>query len=274
MAFIDPDERRAVPRTLSAPFFSATPVFSRADYARAVGRLSSDKTVTTMLAQHVKAGNIKRLARGVYASVPKHADPTTWWVDRFLVGSRLRPGAVIGYHSALELHGCAYSAEFDVQVIASGEPGSFETAEFSCRFVRPAAPLGPDSVTTIDRVGQDVPVTTLERTVADVFDRPDLAGGAEELLNSLDLIVRLDGDALAQHLAANDNATAAGAAGWWLERRREALRVPGSALEAIHALAPRQTRYALGATAGQGRSAAGWNVVLPEVVANPGFEGI
>ena len=105
-------------RTVSAPFFSATPVFTRADYARAVGRAPADKTVTAMLSQHVKAGNIKRIARGLYASVPKHADPATWWVDRFLLASRLRPDAVIGYHSALELHGYAYTAEFDVQAIA------------------------------------------------------------------------------------------------------------------------------------------------------------
>jgi hypothetical protein len=94
-------------RTLSSPFFSATPVFTRADYARAVGRAPADKTVTAMLSQHVKAGNIKRIARGLYASVPKHADAATWWVDRFLLASRLRPEAVIGYHSALELHGYA-----------------------------------------------------------------------------------------------------------------------------------------------------------------------
>jgi predicted transcriptional regulator of viral defense system len=268
------DLNKLMPRNLSAPFFSATPVFSREDYARTVGRTSADKTVTAMLAQHIRAGNIKRMARGVYASVPKHADPKTCWVDRYLVASRLRPGAVIGYHSALELHGCAYSAEFDIQVIAAGEPGSFETAEFTCRFVRPAAALDPGSVATMDRVGETVRVTTLERTVADVFDRPDLAGGAEELLNSLDLIVRLDGDTLARHLAANQNATAAGAAGWWLERRREPLRVPDAAIEAVRALAPRQTRYALGATAGEGRSAPGWNVVLPARVIDAGFEGV
>ncbi len=262
-----------MPRNLSAPFFSATPVFRRADYARAVGRTSDDKTVTAMLGQHVRAGNIKRVARGLYASVPKHADSKSWWVDRLLVASRLRPDGVIGYHSALEAHGYAYSAEFDVQVIASGEPGSFETADFTCRFVRPAAPLGPDSVTTLDRVGQSVGVTTLERTVADVFDRPDLAGGAEELFNSLDLIVRLDAEKLAQHLAANGNATAAGVAGWWLERHREPLRVPDAALDAIRVLAPRQTRHALGAVAGEGRPASGWNVVLPSQVIDARFEG-
>jgi predicted transcriptional regulator of viral defense system len=263
-----------MPRNLSAPFFSATPVFTRADYARAVGRASGEKTVTTMLAQHIKAGNIKRIARGLYASVPKHADPASWWVDRFLLASRLRADAVIAYHSALELHGFAYTAEFDVQAVAPGEPGLFKTSEFTCRFVRPAVALGPDSVTTFDRLGQAVPVTSLERTVADVFDRPDLAGGAEELANSLALIGRLDAELVAQHLAAIGNATAAGAAGWWLESRREALRVPEAALDAIRLLTPRQNRYALGAVVGEGQVAAGWGVILPTTVIDARFEGL
>ena len=266
--------RELMSQNLSSPFFSATPVFTRADYARAVGRAPTEKTVTAMLSQHVKAGNIKRIARGLYASVPKHADPATWWVDRFLVASRLRPEAVIGYHSALELHGYAYTAEFDVQAIAPGDPGLFKTTEFTCRFVRPAAPLGARSVTTVDRLGQPVAVTTLERTVADLFDRPDLAGGAEELVNSLNLIGRLDADLLAEHLTANQNATAAGAAGWWLETRREQLRVPDAALERIHHLAPRQNRYALGALVGEGKTAPGWGVILPGAVIEQRFEGL
>ncbi|MGC1301902.1 MAG: hypothetical protein WA840_05970, partial [Caulobacteraceae bacterium] len=224
-----------MPKTLSAPFFSANPVFSRADYARAVGRTSDDKTVTAMLAQHARAGNIKRIVRGLYASVPKHADAATWWIDRLLVASRLRPGAVIGYYSALEAHGYAYTAPFDVQVIADGEPGAVAVDDFTCRFVRPAAPLDQGSVIQIDRLGQPVMVTTVERTIADLFDRPDLAGGAEELVASLDLVVRLDADAFVRHLASNNNATAAGAAGWWLERCKTALRAPDAALDAIRA---------------------------------------
>lgn len=272
MAFSDSGAH--MPKALSAPFFSANPVFRREDYARAVGREPQEKTVTSMLGQHVRAGNIKRLARGLYASVPKHADPGAWRSDRLLVASRLRPQAVIGYHSALEAHGCAYTAEFDVQVIATGEPGLFETAEFSCRFVRPVAPLEADGIAVLDRVGQAIRITTLERTIADVFDRPDLCGGADELLASLNLVQRLNAERLVGHLAANGNATAAGVAGWWLEQRRDSLQVPQALLEALHALAPRQTRYALGASAGQGRGASGWNVVLPVSVVSAGFEGL
>ncbi len=269
-----------MPRLVSAPFFSARPVFNRAEYAAAVGRRPNDKVVTAMLAQHLRAGNVKRVARGVFASVPKHADSDNWSVDRFLAASRLRRGGVIAYHSALELHGCAYTEGHEVQVIAPGESGVVETSGFSCRFVK--APRGlarkngslADGVTAVDRMGLDVRVTTIERTIADLFDRHDLAGGAEELFNSLDLVARVDAAALVRHASALGNATAAGALGYWLEREQDRLGAESAALKKLHALAPRQARYALAAKPGEGRTAAGWNVILPVEVMEPQFEGV
>ena len=264
-----------MPRLVSAPFFSANPVFRRPEYAAAVGRRPEDEVVTAMLAQHLKAGNIRRIARGVFASVPKHADAATWSVDRFLAASRLRLGGTIAYHSALELHGYAYTEGHDVQVIAEGEPGMFEAAGFACRFVRP--PRGfvpPDGVTTVDRLGQEVRVTMMERTIADLFDRYDLAGGAEELFNSLDLVVRVDALALVRYVRALGKATAAGAVGFWLEREQGRLGVPDAALEELRALMPRQPRYALGAKPGEGKTAQDWNVILPVDVIERRFEGL
>jgi predicted transcriptional regulator of viral defense system len=262
-------------RVLSIPFFSATPVFNRVQYAAALGRSPTEKVVTTMLAQHLKAGNIRRLSRGVFASVPKHADAGSWAVDRFLAASRLRSSGVIAYHTALELHGYAYTCGSDVQVIADGEPGLLETADFACRFVRPPKGLAPpDGVTLVDRLGLDVRVTTLERTLADLFDRPDLAGGAEELFNSLYLVDRVDARALLRFLSGLGNATAAGTAGWWLSREQGRLGAPADVIEALRRLSPRQARYGLGAKPGLGKVASGWNVILPAGVVECRFEGL
>ena len=267
-------------RLISAPFFSAHPVFRRDEYAAAVGRRPGDRTVTAMLTQHLQAGNIRRIARGVFASVPGHADARIWSVDRFLAASRLRRDGVIACHSALELHGCAYSEGYEVQIIAPGEPGTFEAVGFTCRFIKPPRGSAPrngvpaDGVAVIDRLGLGVEVTTIERTIADLFDRYDLAGGAEELFNSLDLVARVDAAALVRHSRARGNATAAGALGSWLERERERLGVPDRVLEDLRALAPSRTRYALGAKPGEGRTISGWNVILPIGIVERRFEGL
>ncbi len=264
-----------MPRLISAPFFSAHPVFRRAEYAAAVGRRPQDGVVTAMLAQHLRAGNIRRIARGVFASVPKHADAATWPVDRFLAASCLRRDSTIAYHSALELHGCAYTEGHDVQVIAQGEPGMFEAVGFACRFVRPPCGFAPpDGVMTLARLGQAVRVTTMERTIADLFDRYDLAGGAGELFNSLDLVVRIDAVALVRYARALGKATAAGALGFWLERERKRLAVPVAALKELRTVRPSQHRYALGTTPGKGKTAEDWNVLLPVGIIERRFEGL
>src|SRR3546814_3270187 len=83
--------------------------------------------------------------------------------------------------SDLELHGCAYTEGHEVQVIARGEPGVFEAAGLTCRFVKPPRGFAPpDGVTAVDRLGLEVSVTTIERTIADLLDRYDLAGGRSE----------------------------------------------------------------------------------------------
>jgi predicted transcriptional regulator of viral defense system len=263
-----------MPRQISAPFFSGAPVFDRAQYAHAVGRTPGDKVVTSMLAQHLKAGNIRRIARGVFASVPKHANAETWSVDRFLAASRLRPGGVIAYHSALELLGYAYSDGHDLQIVAPGQPGVLVAKDFTCRFIKTPKPFSADDLTMADRLGQVIAVTTLECTIADLFDRPDLAGGAEELVNCLYLVSRIDAYRLIARIRILGNATAAGVAGWWLERNHDRLGVRDEALMQLHPLAPKQNRYALGATTGAGKLAARWRVILPESVLNPSFEGL
>ena len=278
--FIKVKPESVMSRLISAPFFSAHPVFSRTEYAAAVGRRPQDKVVTAMLTQHLQAGNIRRIARGVFASVPKHADAGKWSVDRFLAASRLRRGGVIAYHSALELHGYAYTEAHDVQVIARGEPGVFEAVGLTCRFVKPPRGLAQqdgtlaDGVTAVDRLGLEVSVTTIERTIADLFDRYDLAGGAEELFNSLDLVARVDAAALVRYARALRNATAAGALGSWLEREQKRLGVSDAALGEFRTLMPSQPRYALGTKSGEGRTAKGWNVILPIDVVERRFEGL
>jgi predicted transcriptional regulator of viral defense system len=227
-----------------------------------------------MLRQHLLAGNIRRVARGVFAAVPPHGDAHNWAVDRFLAASKLKPDAVIAYHSALELHGVAYTDAPDVHAISKGEPTVFETPQFSCRFVKwPAGLVATRDLTTVDRAGLTVRVTTLERTLADVFDRPDLAGGAEELFDSLALVERVKADELVRQARSLKNAAAAGALGWWLERERERLGVPATALASLRALKPKHPQYVLSARPGSAKSVSAWNILVPLALISPTFEG-
>jgi predicted transcriptional regulator of viral defense system len=264
---------RNISPTSSRAFFSAAPVFRRDEFAAAFRRETGDRAVTELLKYHLRAGNIRRIARGLFASA---ATPT---VDRILAASRLRTGAVISYRSALELYGCGSppNETSEIQLIASGEPGLVETMNFTCRFVSPPGHHSPsEGLTTIDRQGLAVSVTTLERTLVDLFDRYDLAGGAEALFRSLDVVVQredpLDIEALVDFARQLNNASAAAALGYWLDRERNRFGVKSAAVLDLHSLAPRHPRYALGAKPGRGRAATGWNVILPADIVERYFD--
>jgi len=264
-------------RFVSLPFFGATPVFDRGEYARAVGRDPHDRIVTAMLAHHLRSGNIRRISRGVFRSVPKNVRPENQALDRLVAASKLRSGGVIAYHSALELQGCAKTEGCEIQVIAPGDPGIFKTADFVCRFVSPPCRLPPtEGVMSVDCQGLAIKATSLERTIIDLLDRHKLAGGAEELFDCLDLVAELsrgvDIDAMVSFAEKLGNGAAAGVLGYWLECERDRLDVPDSTLQQLRMLAPGRPRYALGAKPGQGRAATGWNVILPDQIVERYFD--
>lgn len=146
---------------------AAKPDFDRAQHASAAGRRPDDEVATAMLSQHLHTGNIRRIARGVFASVLKHVNADKWVMDYFLTASRLRRGCV-------GLLGCAHTDGQEVQGVAPRGPGAFfETADFVCHFVTPPHGFAPPGgVMTVDRLGRDVRVTTIERTIARRPARP------------------------------------------------------------------------------------------------------
>jgi predicted transcriptional regulator of viral defense system len=156
----------------------------------------------------------------------------------------------LGFHSALELHGIGYSEFNEVQLISAGRTERVDLPFGTCRFVTPpktlAAVSKADYLTTIiDRQGVAVRVTAVERTVVDVLHRPELAGGVEEVLKSLDLVRYLDPAKVADYVELLDNRSLASVSGWWLEKRRGAL-ITDDVLARLRARLPRSKALCAG----------------------------
>src|SRR3989338_11700077 len=62
-------------------------------------------TLHNSLAYHQKQGHILRIRRGLYYSIPKGVIASSYPVDPFLVTSKMAEDAVLGYRTALDLHG-------------------------------------------------------------------------------------------------------------------------------------------------------------------------
>jgi len=226
---------------------------------------------------HRKRGHILPIRRGLYWVVPPGGTPENCPVDPFLVGGHISADAILAYHSALELHGRAYSSFNEVQFLTDRKirPFDFRGTHYRAVTTPPALvraghrSLGTE---TLDRSGTSIRVTGLERTLVDALDRPGLCGGWEEVWRSLDMIEYLDLALVCDYVVALDNATTAAKVGWYLEVNCNPLMVDQQTLEKLSRLAPASPHYLNRSSTEPTRYLSRWNLVLPLSVAEQSWE--
>jgi len=231
-------------------YFARHPVFRFEEFRRAHqagGRVSPESTTST-LKQHVAAGNLLNVRRGLYARVPHGADAETFRVDPFLLASRLSTDAVVAYHGALELLGRAHTVFHRLHYLTGhrAKPFVFQGTEF----VPVLAPIAvrdlPDfggGVIEHVRQGLHVRVTGYERTMVDVLDAPDHGGGWEEIWRSLEAIEFFDLDFVVEYALLLGTALTTARVGFFLEQHKERLLVDDLHLERLRAHSPSRPRY-------------------------------
>jgi predicted transcriptional regulator of viral defense system len=260
-------------------FFARHPVFTSDEvraYLEEIGT-GNPNTLRNLLAYHSAQGRIARVRRGVYVVVPPGVEAGSVAVDPFLVASRLAPDATIAYHSALELAGVAYTLYSTVWFLTSSHTRPVEFGGQSYRGVSYPKSLVEKraeqfAVRTVDRSGLAVRVTSLERTLVDVLDRPDLAGGWEEAWRSLESIEYLDLDIVTEYCRFLGNATTAAKVGLFLELHREPLMVSDTVLVELESLRPAGPHYVFDARGRESRFTSRWNLQVPASLLGRGWE--
>ena len=230
----------------------------------------SPATTAAVLKQHVKAGRLLNIRRGLYVSVPPGAAPGSVDVDPYVLASHLAPGAVVAYHAALQFFGKAHTPSSRITCFTPRRARAF-----SCRGVEYVPVLMPPPVRGLTdlasgiefgrRMGATVRVTSLARTLVDVLDAPRHGGCWAEIWQSLESIGPVDLDFSVLYAIRLGSALTAARVGFYLEQHRDAVGVDDRYLDALRRHAPRQPIY-LDSRREPGRVVPGWNLVVPERV--------
>jgi predicted transcriptional regulator of viral defense system len=249
-------------------FFAVHHVFRRAEFALALGdgRKAVSGTVDSHLGAYLRAGRIARVKRGVFFAVRPGDAVASAPVDLLLVASRLAPDAVLAYHTALEAHGYAQSVFERLFFLTQHK---VKAVTFRGRAFVPVAPpqvlqrkrLSNTSTVELERRGLTLRATSVERTAVDVLDRPDLAGGLEEVWRSVSAIPLLDLRVVVDYVRLRELATLAAKVGLFLERHRDHFSVPAPVLEELRSLRPRAPHYL--DRSRRGKLVATWNLIVP-----------
>ena len=257
-------------------FFARHPVFTVHEMANFLAKRGSESRWTryALLTHHLKRGHILRVCRGLYAVVPPGADPNSSPVDSFLLAAKMTDDAILAYHTALEFHGRSYSTHERFLYLTSSRSRTERPVTF--RSSRLRGVLFPKKlrdkkqenfgVVIAERAGVDVRVTSLERTLVDVLDRPNFGGGWEEIWRSLESVEFFDLNQVVDYVFLLENGTTAAKVGFYLEQHRDVLGVDDIFFKRLSKCRPKNPHYMIRGDRKSGHFMAGWNLVVPDAV--------
>lgn len=246
-------------------FLRRNSVFTLSELRTALGDSRSEKTLRNLLAYHERKGQLVRVD-GVYCVVPPALWGKSFVPDRFLVAAKLRPDAVLAYHTAFELLGFANQV-FTTTYYTSvryRRPFVHQGVRYVCvrlpERLRRTPFLG---VVRAERSGVQIMVTSRERTLVDCLDHPRYAGGFEEACRCIATLPFVDEDALWNYLTVRDKAVLFAKVGWVLEQMQGQLFVSDSLLAKLQERAPRHPVMVTRGERGTTHFVARWNLVVP-----------
>ena len=254
-------------RTDVETFVLTHEVFSLDEAAESLAHPRGKAGVRNSLGYYLRLGRLKSVTRGVYASVPRGADPESFQPDRYLVAVKARPDAVFAYHAALELLGAAHSDWSACTVFTAVRRRPVTLGSVRLLFLPHPPPFERRRKTRfgtrqVTRGATALAVTGPERTLLDGLRRPDLAGGPLEVIESAAGFGVLDLELVQELLKLYDEKLLWAAAGWFLERYRQRFFVSDDYLSELERHRPKSPQYLLRSQRG-GTMVKRWNLILP-----------
>jgi hypothetical protein len=255
-------------------FLQTRRVFNLDEAHGALAPAGGRKATLERLQYAASRGRVKKVLRGVYASVPAGVTPASFQPDRFLTAAALRPDAVFSHHSALELLGAAHSDWRLCTAYSTRRSQAFQLEGYELRLLSYPKRLVRQDKTDLGlrlvrRFDRELTVTGPERTLLDGFRRPDLVGGYAELVESAAGFPVLELPLLYKLLDAYGQKQLWAAVGWFLDTYRGTFYVSDDDLARIEKQVPKVPLYLEREHRG-GTLKRRWNLIVPDTLAGAG----
>jgi predicted transcriptional regulator of viral defense system len=257
-------------------FFEAHPVFRYEEFSAFMlsAGITRPASWRQQLSYHQKAGHLIHIRKFLYAVKPMlHQEQ---WIDPYLIASKATADAIISYHTALELHGIAYTTFNEFTFLVNRQISSFDyKSQYFRSVMQPKALMQSNhidyGVDVIQRGSLSIKLSSLERTIVDVLDRPDLGGGWEEIWRSLDNVTQLNTQRLIEYALLLNNATTIAKVGYFLEQRPSYFALKEIHLKKLLPHIPKQPHY-MSRESGKGKYIEKWQLIVPLVIINRTWE--
>jgi len=134
----------------------------------------------------LKQGKLDRIRRGLYTAI----DPITNKpvAEPVIVASKIRTPYYLGYHTALTLHGSAYSTRTQTQICIPPEKRFREFTYNGNTYTPIYTQDTQTNIQTINHRGHKIKVCGKERLLIELVENPQNVGGWEQTLKSLETL--------------------------------------------------------------------------------------
>ncbi len=262
-------------------FFNRNPVFTHDEfvkYLQSFGPIHERKQ-DWLLEQHTRGNHITGIRRGLYAVVPRGVDPAEIVVDPYIIASKLAEDAVLAYHTALEFYGKAYSVTnlFTFQTGKRLAPWYFKSVRFKGVLFPKALRRNCNEffdVNVMERTGINLRITSFERTLVDMLDRPNLGGSWEEIWRSLEMVEFFNIDKVVEYSLLLENSSTVAKVGFFLDQHSESLMVEDKHLEPLKKHRPKSPHYFDRLSKKPNRFLKEWNLVVPVEIIERSWEEV
>lgn len=261
-------------------FFYTHPVFRLEEYIawRGDNGTKNLSAIHSSLRYYLKEGRIASIRRGLYAVIPPNTTPNDALIDPYLIGAKVSQDSVLAYHTALELHGVAYSTfgKFTFKTNKKIKPFYFQDQLFQPSSIptaiRSEKNISDTGVITMDRQGISIRVTDIEHTFVDALDRIELCGGLEEVARSLESIAVLNPESVVEYTTQLKSPVLAAKVGYFLEQRKDAFSVEKNSLNPLMQMKPKSPQYLDTHQKKECVTIKQWNLMVPKKIINHTFE--
>lgn len=261
-------------------FFNQNPVFRYEefrDFMRKNGT-NRDASIRQLLNYYRKQGKIISVKRLLYIVNPEEMFGVQS-VDPYLIAAKATKTSILAYHTALEIYNIAYTTFEELTYLTSFAAQDFS---FQNQHYRPVShPLiltkNKKELFAVDRIlrqGIDVKITSLERTLVDVLDRPDLSGGWEEIIRSFEFVTNVNWQKIVAYTLLLNKASIVAKVGYFFETCLKHLALESKFFDRLLKHIPKQPCYLEISQKGDGQGVyiKKWQLIVPEYIVERRWE--
>jgi len=152
---------------------------------KVLGRIDNKYLYWKYINKLTKDGKVGKIKRGMYFGIPLDCVGEDFEVDRYILADKIEKGYALGYHTALELHGSAYSAFTNIFILIKKQ-SRFRSFNFQgVKYMPVINKHNENHLAIVNYKDTEISVTDPARTFIECLSRVDLCGGWEECLKSL-----------------------------------------------------------------------------------------